>query len=219
MENKLLYREFCKKENSLPIFSQDWWLDSVCGEYWDVCIVKNDNEILATMPYFTKKFYTFNFISMPLLTQNLGPWFKTIKTNNSKVLSQQKEWMESLINQLPKYDYFKQNWHYSKTNWLPFYWKGFNATIKYTYVIEDLSNLNSVWNNIQDNIKYDVRKAQNKIGLKIRSDLPIDDFIKLNDMTFYRQKKQPPYSKKFLKELILNLKKEINVNGLLGKII
>ena len=64
-----------------------------------------------------------------------------------------------------------------------FYWKGFNATIKYTYVIEDLSNLNSVWNNIQDNIKYDVRKAQNKIGLKIRSDLPIDDFIKLNDMT------------------------------------
>ena len=37
MTNKEKYREFCKAEKNIPIFSKDWWLDSVCPEnkYWD----------------------------------------------------------------------------------------------------------------------------------------------------------------------------------------
>jgi hypothetical protein len=32
MTNKEKYREFCKNEKNLPIFSKDWWLDAVCGK-------------------------------------------------------------------------------------------------------------------------------------------------------------------------------------------
>lgn len=39
------YREFCLNEKNIPIFSKDWWLDSVCGtDNWDVALVKKINK-------------------------------------------------------------------------------------------------------------------------------------------------------------------------------
>lgn len=75
--NKQKYREFCKIEINIPIFSQDWWLDAVCGENnWDVAIVERGGEIWATMPYYVKKKWGFTIITMPPLTQKLGPYIK-----------------------------------------------------------------------------------------------------------------------------------------------
>jgi hypothetical protein len=55
MSNKEKYRLLCKNEKSIPIFSQDTWLDYTCGNDWDVCIITENNKIVASMPYFFKK--------------------------------------------------------------------------------------------------------------------------------------------------------------------
>lgn len=40
-EKKELYRKLCEQEPSIPLFSQAWWLDAVCGEAaWDVALVE-----------------------------------------------------------------------------------------------------------------------------------------------------------------------------------
>jgi lipid II:glycine glycyltransferase (peptidoglycan interpeptide bridge formation enzyme) len=202
-ENKIIYNMLCEKEFSIPIFSQAWWLDAVAGEKnWNIVMVKSNNEILATLPYYRKNLYGFTILTQPVLTQNLGPWIKTSEVKYNKMLSQQKKLMNALIVQLPKYDYFAQNWHYSQTNWLPFYWHGFEASTLYTYVIEDLSDIDFIWGSLKENIRWEVRKAQNKIGISVRSDLPVDDFISLNQLTFRRQRKLMPYSISFIKTLI-----------------
>ena len=78
MNEKKRYRILCDTEQSIPLFSQAWWLDNtVIDAKWDVAIVENKGVILATMPYLIKKFYGFTILSMPSLTQNLGPWLKT----------------------------------------------------------------------------------------------------------------------------------------------
>ena len=53
------YRKFCEKEKGMPVFSKDWWLDSVCGkDNWDVVLVEKGGEIFASFPYFkTKRVY------------------------------------------------------------------------------------------------------------------------------------------------------------------
>ena len=52
MTNKEKYRKFCEKEKNIPIFSKDWWLDSVCGENaWDVVLFEKGGEIWASLPY------------------------------------------------------------------------------------------------------------------------------------------------------------------------
>ncbi|MBF4344489.1 methicillin resistance protein, partial [Vibrio anguillarum] len=143
----------------------------------------------------------------PSLTQNLGPWIRSAHGKYSKQLSREKDLMEALIEQLPQHHYFNQNWHYSNTNWLPFYWKGFEQSTRYTYVISSLDDINSIWEETQDNIRREIRKAENRFGLVVNSDLPISDFFELNQLTFSRQGLSMPYSEHFVENIVNQAKK------------
>jgi hypothetical protein len=60
----------------LPIFLQDWWLDAVCGDDWGATSVEKGDEMVATLPYYLVSRYGFRVITMPKLTQSMGPWIK-----------------------------------------------------------------------------------------------------------------------------------------------
>ncbi|HDZ3695871.1 GNAT family N-acetyltransferase [Vibrio cholerae] len=206
MINKEKYRQLCEEEPTIPIFSQAWWLDAVARDNWDVCIVEKGDKIQATMPYIIQKKFGLTLLTQPKLTQTLGPWLRPSTAKYSKQLSQQKDLMEALIDQLPKYHYFSQNWHYSNTNWLPFYWKGFEQITRYTYLIDDLSNIDDVWDSSLANIRTDIRKAENKFNLVVKENLPFSDFLLLNRQTFLRQGMQLPYSESFVNQLVFTAK-------------
>ena len=107
--------------------------------------------------------------------------------------------LTELIDQLPEFDVFNYNLVPNITNWLAFYWAGFEQTTRYTYRIEDLSNIERIWLRLTDNTKRDVRKAQK--NLKIRNDLDIEELLKLNELTFKRQGIKYPYDKKLILRL------------------
>ncbi len=199
MTNKQKYREFSKTEKNIPIFSKDWWLDSVCGDNnWDVVLVEKNNKIIATLPFYVKKRNILNIITMPQLTQYMGVYIKYHPDQKyERKLSYEIKILNELIDQLPKVDIFFQNFHYSITNWLPFYWKGYEQTVRYTYVIEDLTDLNQVFDNINSNYRNRIKKSQKLVEVKINMD--IEDFYKINMMTFDRQNIEHPYSLEFLK--------------------
>lgn len=185
------YRQFCEKERTIPIFSQAWWLDSVAGDNWGVCIVEKKGHVHASMPYVLTRKYGLTYLGQPPLTQNLGPWFKPSNAKYSKQLSQQKNLMESLIDQLPMYHSFTQNWHYSQTNWLPFYWRGFDQTTRYTYVIDDLSDVNKVFEEFEHSKRKNIKKAENLINVVF--DISAEDFYKNHKLTLAKQGKEISY--------------------------
>ena len=166
MTNKDRYREHCNNKKTIPIFSTDWWLDAVAGKNnWDVALAFHDSEIVASMPYVKKRRFGFKLCTLPQFTPYLGPWIKPSKKKYSKMLGQQKKFFTTLIDQLPKFDYFNQNWSYKQSNWLPFYWKNFSQKSFYTYVIDDLSNLESIWSGFEDNIRWDIGKSKSRYNL------------------------------------------------------
>lgn len=195
MTNKEKYRNFCQSETSIPIFSKSWWLDSVAGNNWDVVLVEKGNQIIASMPYIKKTRFGLTVLSQPQLTQTLGPWLRPSNAKYARKLSQEKDLLQKLFSQLPKYAHFQQNWHYSRTNWLPVYWMGFEQTSRYTYRIEKLINIDDIWKGFEANIRTDIRKAADKEGVTVRTDLSIDDFLKLNEKVFSRQGMALPYTK------------------------
>ena len=202
MLNKEIYRQLCERELSIPLFSQAWWLDATAGPgNWDVALVKKGDEVLASLPYAVLKRRGFTFLTQPALTQNLGPWLRESEGKTAKKLAQEKNLMEALIDQLPPFDRYAQNWSWKINNWLPFYWRGFSQTSRYTYALPDLSNIEAVWKDVQANVRTDVRKAENRFQLRVRDDLPIEDFIRLNKLTFSRQKMALPYSEAYVKNL------------------
>lgn len=169
MINKQKYRTFCQTEKNIPLFSQSWWLDCVCGEdNWDIVLVEQDDAIVASMPYHTKKYkYLFDAILMPQMTQTMGPYIKHKKEQKyTHKLSEEKKIMNELIEKLPHFDLFDQRFHYSVTNWQPFYWKGFSQTTRYTYVIEDLSDIDSVVANFSKNKRHNIKKAKQIVEIK-----------------------------------------------------
>lgn len=193
--------------NNYPIFHQPWWLDSTVGAgNWGECIVEKGGEIHARLPYVLKKKYGFTVISQPPLTQYLGPWFKEVSgAKYSKSLSREKDLTEELINQLPKYDYFIQNFSPSITNWQPWYWEGFKQTTNYTYRLDDLSNINELWEGMESKIRTDIRKAE-KLGVSVQSTDELTKFWSVHQKTFSRQGKCPPYTFDFLLGLDAELK-------------
>ena len=210
---KQKYKQFAKKEN-LPIFMQPFWLDSVCedGMEWDVILYEKGGEIWGSFVYVIKKKFGFTLITMPKLTQFLGPYIKYPKGQKYyKKLSWEKEIMNYFIDNLPKFDYFNMNFHYSITNWLPFYWRGFKQTTRYTYIIDNNLTIEELSKNFETDIRRRRRKAE-KLGIIVEESQDIKKIYDLANMTFIRQGIQIPYSFEFLKKLYENNKNNIRIN-------
>lgn len=196
------YRKLCSSEESIPLFSRDWWLDAVCGPgNWDVILVEKGGQVVAAMPYFTQNKSGFKLITMPPLTQTMGVWIKYQSNMNSQTarIKYENELINKTIDQLPEFDYYKQNFHYSFTNWLPFHWKGFEQTTRYTYLINELGNIDELFNILKGSVRTDIRKAEKEFKFIESED--IDRFYKLNELVFSKTDKKMSYDFNLVKRL------------------
>ena len=186
------------------IFSSPWWLDATAGAgNWGVAEVKQNGQVVASMPWVLKQnFLGLKILCQPGLSQTLGPWIAEPpkKTKYATKLAREKDLMEALIDQLPHYDIFRQNFAPEITNWLPFYWRGFLQTTRYTYRLNSLENADSLWNNFQENTRREIRKAE-KRGVSVEETDDIEAFLVTNEKTFLRQRMKLPYRRDYVRRL------------------
>lgn len=202
MNFKERYQAFCDLEKDIPIFSQPWWLDLVCGcDNWDALIVEKGGEIKAVMPIYIKMVSGNEYIVQPPLTPALGPYIKyPINQSYYKKLSWEKDLMDDLISRLPKYAYFEQHFSSEVTNWQPFYWSGFEQTSRYTYILECESFADFEASRLTSSRKRRIRKAQ-KSGVEVVDSSDVKMFYELNQATFARRGIEIPYSFRLVKSL------------------
>ncbi len=199
--NKKRYETFCSNESSMKIYSQPFWLDAVCGEEnWDVSLVEKGGQIIASMPYFIKKRALFTYIAMPQLTQTLGPYIKYPPSQKyEKKMAYEKEMLDALFEQLPPFDSYEQSFHYNITNWLPLYWKDFKQTTKYTYLIDDLSNLDYIRSNFNSRKRRNLEKIKETVF--ITHNLDLEKFYEINKAIFNAQGLDIFYSYELVKKI------------------
>jgi lipid II:glycine glycyltransferase (peptidoglycan interpeptide bridge formation enzyme) len=199
--NKQTYRELCKLESRIHIFSQDWWLDAVAGEKnWDVALVEENGVIIASFPYYYIKKSGFKVVTMPQLTPKMGIWIRYPNGQDyTSKLSYEKKIIDDLTELLPPYDMFIQNFDPSFVNWLPFYWQGFQQTTKYTYIIDDLTDHDRIYNNFRSNVKRNIKKAKKIVKISTEYDLPT--FYEVYKKTFDRQNMTVPHTLELLTKI------------------
>jgi hypothetical protein len=218
MNNKQKYRQLCL-EYDIPIFSQYFWLDAVCGEEnWDVILIEKNGNILASLPYYLNKLDSEFEVRKAPLTQNNGVYFyyPTGLKYDRKIAFENKV-LDEVINEIEKLNIrsYRQYFHYTFKNWLPFYWRGYSQSTRYTYVIEDASNMEYIYNNLNGNIRKHLKKA-NQI-VTVLDDLTYKDFYDLNLQTYERQGVEIPYSFELFEKLYLNLEKNNSVKIIYAK--
>ncbi len=199
--DKNKYIDFCDKNKDLPIFFKYWWLDATCGkDNWDVIFVKKKEKIIAVFPVFIKNIGIYKSITNPLLTPRLGVWINY--PDNQKYTSKiglENEIFSEIITRLPKHKIFTLNFYYNLNNWLPFYWNNFKQTTKYSYIIDDLSDLEKVFANFKSNIRNKIRKAEKLVNIEFSDDLQA--FYNVNKLTYDRQNKKIPYTFEQIKKI------------------
>ncbi len=200
MNNKEKYYKFCI-ENNIEIFSQPWWLDITSGEdKWDVLLVEKGGSIQGALPYsFNRKKNTIS-ISQASLTPRNGILLNYPKNQKltSKVSFERKV-IKELIEELENLDLtnYNQNYNYNFNNWLPLYWNGFKQTTRYSYII----NYDSKWDekDIDSATRNLIRKAEKFVS--ISENISIEEFYKINTMTYSRKGMVNPYSMDLVKRL------------------
>jgi hypothetical protein len=181
-------------------FQTPWWLEAVAPGGWGEVRVEAGGALAARWPYVIKKRFGCNFLLMPRLTQSLGPWLRPVEGKYVNQISVQRKLLEELLDKLPHFDFFFQNFHFALTDWLPLHWRGFRQTTGYTYVLDDVSNLEDIWKNMTDKTRNVIRKAE-KNGLTVVESDDLETFLRLNEMTFARQKMPLPFSQDLVRRI------------------
>lgn len=195
--DKQWYRDWCAVNQIVPVFFQDWWLDLVCGEDgWEVILYIEDPQIVAVMPYCLKKKTFFSYITMPLLTKFMGPFF--IRRFDER---KEQSILVKMVDALPLFSRFTQTLHYQIQNWLPYKWKGFKQTAYYSYCLRNIRDRELTWLNI------DADYRNNKIAkiadfISVKEDLDFETLYKLTVEPFQRQKVKMPVPSEFLAKVV-----------------
>ena len=202
MEQKEKYKNLCEN-NSIPLFAQYYWLDSICENNWDVIIIEENGEVLGTMPYMITYEDGEKIVQKIPLTQNNGIHFfyrEKLKKSDKKI-----SFTDLIIDEIEKLGLkrYRQYFHYSFTNWLPFYWRGYSQTTRYTYIIDKEISEEEVWHNFNGNIRTSVNKA--KRILNIKEEIEYEEFYKLVEKTYLRQDLKIPFDIETLKRIYKNL--------------
>lgn len=150
-------------------------------------IIEEKGRIIAALPYVIHRKWGFTISDLPPLVKALGPWLAPEKNK----ISAQHKYYEKLIQGLPKLAGFSQAFHPGVTNWLPFYWHGFQQTTRYTYIL-DLADLDRVYQGFNRNVRRNLKKAE--VRLKVRHDLGLEVLYRLMKQSFERQGKTLPIS-------------------------
>lgn len=194
MDRKEDYKQFCRS-NYVPIYSQPWWMDAICGpDNWDVWLCEKGGSDIAAMPYYTEKRGDYFYITKAPLTQNNGIIFK----EENRKLAKEAAFQEHVINEACDFieslhlDVYEQQFQHTFKNWSPFSWRNYTAVLRYSYIIEDTSDMERIWGNFTAENRNVIRKGQRLT--KICYDLSPEDFYQEHNRIYRRQGLECPFS-------------------------
>lgn len=173
------------------VFEQPWWLEATAPGRWGAVVVRRDGDVAARLPYTVKERLGLRVLTQAPLTRYVGPWIRPVEGKATTRLAREKDLMAALIDGLPECVSYRGHFAPAVTNWLPFHWAGFDATVHYTYRVDDLTDLDRVWADCAKDVRMKIRRAQR--SLEIRTDVALDDVLALHHRIFARKGMATPF--------------------------
>ena len=201
MTEKEKYRQLCENEPTVRLFIKDWWLDAICGAYWDVVIIENGvGDVIGALPYYLKIKDGFKIITQPKLTPFMGVWVRFFSDQSqASRISHEMETCSKLISLLPPHHYFQQAFDFHFTNWLPFYWEGFKQVTHYTYVIENIKDIEKVYSDFDVKMRMKISTAKKKVNIDY--DLTAEEFYNYHQRCLKNRNRKISYDFELFKRI------------------
>ena len=109
MKLKAEFKKTCEENNGIPLFQRYSWFEANYeADEWDVCISMKGERVMGVFPYVVQRKRGFKVIVSQNLAPYQGVWINYPENlNKIKKISLEKEVINDLINQLPKFDLFR----------------------------------------------------------------------------------------------------------------
>ncbi len=191
------YRRFCAEAPDMPIFMYDWYLDAMCGEGgWHTVLARKGGRVVGVFPYFLKKKFLWRYVAMPPLCRMMGPYLLPEYRTPRKEMSLLQELVDGLPAGLAA---FEQDFNYTATNWLPFYWRGYTQTTRYSYTLP-LADLKTLRARLAPDYRNNkLPKAGAQVLVRTSDDLEL--FVRIHNQSFQRQGLEAPVPVDLLRRL------------------
>jgi hypothetical protein len=150
--NKTRWDEAVESAVNSYVYAFSWYLDIATGNQWDA-LIKDDYEMLMPLPYSQK--FGINYIHMPILTQQLGIFYKSSCSNF--------DIFEFLRSVPKKFKLVEQNFNKFLYGRIP---AQFVVRENANYELELLGDYAAIRNGYSTNLKRNIKKAE-KNNLKI----------------------------------------------------
>lgn len=181
------------------VFEQPWWLDIVAPGQWGEAVVMEGETVAARLPYVLQK----GRITLPPLTQTLGPWMKSeyrqLQPGNTQ-LSKQKELIAALLSQLPQHKSFHVTFDSANDYILPYRWLGYRYEPEFSYRLSDLHDTDALYAALNKTAKKNIKAARNKTALVEQP--TADMLLGLLDKTFGAQGRKWPHDRNLTRRII-----------------
>lgn len=181
------------------IYCHRWYLDAVAPGSYRILSVQRGDSLAAAWPIVTGERKARLDVTMPPMTQKLGILYRPSTARYAEQLSQEHELADQLIDQLPAGGAVYAQFHERFANWLPLYWRGFQQSVRYTYLLTDIKDHDRLWQEMRVAKRRYIKKAASE--LLVRDDLDFEHLLDLNDLVFTRQGLAPPVPRDLLRRL------------------
>jgi Acetyltransferase (GNAT) domain len=179
------------------VFSRSWWLNTIGNVRVLACF--SGNQIIAGIPLYFERRFGIPVCTMPKLTRAWGVIMRPLEGKAVSAAARETKILRAFAAQLSRYKLFFQAFHPSLLNWLPFYWSGFRQTTRFTYVLDDLTDLTGVWEGMSEAARCKIRKAE-RAGFTV---VPcgIEDVYNCECQSFLVQGRRPTHNETLLRKL------------------
>ena len=183
------------------LFAKTYYLDAI-GLPYEVGVLKKNDIIKGGIVLAKNELHLF---ANPLLAKYLGILLCPIESKYVYRLTEEKKIIEQIVSHLNQRS-FDYTFHPAFKNWLPFYWKGYRQTTRYTYRIKDLTQLEQIVKAAASRVRKNLRKAE-RHNIYIDDNISVEEFYSVNQLAFKRQGGPIPYSFSFFTRFHDRLKK------------
>jgi lipid II:glycine glycyltransferase (peptidoglycan interpeptide bridge formation enzyme) len=150
---------------SSSLFHEPWWLAAVTRGLYDEVIVRRGDQIVGRLPFTATRQMGFRISRMPALTHVLGPAIDVGNGKPQTKILRRLSITRSLIDQLPRFDFFKQALDPTICDGLAFQDRGFQVIPQYTFQIDCRNNLQNLWDSMHFKTRQHIRRADEKYGV------------------------------------------------------
>jgi hypothetical protein len=152
------------------VFHEPWWLNAVTQGHYEEVTVTSGEQVVGRLPFVITRKMGFTTLRMPPFTHLLGPVVDSGQGKPQTQMLKRMSIVRDLIDQLPKFDHFKQALSSSSVDGLAFQDRGFEITPQYTFRIDCRREPEQIWQDMHFKTRQHIRRAEEKFRVSTVDD-------------------------------------------------